>query len=176
MEISILRTQRHHLKEEMMTSTITPFLWFDDQAEEAMNFYLSVFKDSEELGISRYGDAGPGPVGSVMVASFRLNGHAFHALNAGPHFQFTEAVSFYIECETQDDVDYYWNALTADGGEESQCGWLKDKFGLSWQVVPRIMRELQQGDDAEKTNRAMQAMFNMTKFDIATIEAAAEQQ
>jgi predicted 3-demethylubiquinone-9 3-methyltransferase (glyoxalase superfamily) len=121
-----------------MTNTISPCLWFDNQAEEAMNFYLSVFEDSEVVNVSRYGDAGPGAEGSVLVVTFRLNKQQFMALNSGPHFNFSEATSFHIDCETQEEVDYYWEKLS-DGGEKSQCGWLKDKFGLSWQVVPPFL-------------------------------------
>jgi predicted 3-demethylubiquinone-9 3-methyltransferase (glyoxalase superfamily) len=121
-----------------MTNTISPCLWFDNQAEEAMNFYLSVFEDSEVVNVSRYGDAGPGAEGSVLVVTFRLNKQQFMALNGGPHFNFSEATSFHIDCETQEEVDYYWEKLS-DGGEKSQCGWLKDKFGLSWQVVPPFL-------------------------------------
>jgi predicted 3-demethylubiquinone-9 3-methyltransferase (glyoxalase superfamily) len=154
------------MKEAAMTHSITPFLWFNDNAEEATQFYVSVFKDSEILGVNRMGDQG-----QVVTTSFRLNGQQFTALNGGPHFSFTEAVSFVIDCVTQEDVDYYWNALT-EGGEESQCGWLKDKYGLSWQVVPRILLELLQDDDPEKANRVMQAMLQMQKIDIATLEAA----
>jgi Uncharacterized protein conserved in bacteria len=150
---------------------ITPFLWFDNQAEEAMNFYTSVFKDSKERNVSRYGDAGPGPKGSVMVAEFELNGQRFIALNGGPQFKFTEAVSFVINCETQEEVDYYWSKLTADGGEESMCGWLKDKFGLSWQVTPTIMGKLFSGDPAGG-QRAMQAMMQMKKLDIQKLQDA----
>src|ERR1700704_2560291 len=115
---------------------ITPFLWYDGKAKEAVNFYVSIFKNSKVLSVARYGDAGPGPKGSVMTASFELEGQKFTALNAGPMFKFTEAISFVIPCKTQEEVDYYWSKLTSGGGEESMCGWLKDKFGLSWQVVP----------------------------------------
>src|ERR1044071_2479474 len=115
---------------------ITPFLWFNDNAEEAIDFYCSIFPNSKLLGVSRYGDAGPGPKGSVMTASFELDGQKFTALNGGPLFKFTEAISFVIPCKNQEEVDYYWSKLTGDGGEESMCGWLKDKFGLSWQEVP----------------------------------------
>jgi len=138
--------------------SITPFLWFDNQAEEAMNFYISVFKNSKPLSIARYGAAGPGPAGSVMTASFELNGQEFIALNGGPLFKFNEAVSFVINCDTQEEVDMYWNKLTADGGQESMCGWLKDRFGLSWQVVPGILPKLLQEKDPEKAQRVMHAM------------------
>jgi predicted 3-demethylubiquinone-9 3-methyltransferase (glyoxalase superfamily) len=155
-----------------MTQKITPMLWFDNQAEEAMNFYTSVFKDSEVLEVSRYGEGGPGLAGSVMVASFKLNGSQFTALNGGPHFKFTEAISFVIDCGDQDEVDYYWNALTADGGEESQCGWLKDKFGLSWQVTPRILSELLGDKNPAKAGAAMQAMLQMKKIEIPKLKEA----
>jgi len=151
---------------------ISPFLWFDNQAEEAMNFYLSVFKDSKAGKIVRYGDAGPGPKGSVMVASFELNGMKFTALNGGPIFKFTEAVSFFVDCETQAEVDHYWEKLSV-GGEPGDCGWLKDKFGLSWQIVPSALPRLLGDPDAAKANRAMQAMMQMKKIDIAGLEAAA---
>jgi predicted 3-demethylubiquinone-9 3-methyltransferase (glyoxalase superfamily) len=155
-----------------MTQKITPMLWFDNQAEEAMNFYVSVFKDSEVGEVSRYGDGGPGPAGTVIVASFKLNGLAFTALNGGPQFKFTEAISFVIDCDGQDEVDYFWNALTADGGEESQCGWLKDKFGLSWQVVPRILMELLGDKDPAKAGATMQAMLQMKKIEISKLQEA----
>jgi predicted 3-demethylubiquinone-9 3-methyltransferase (glyoxalase superfamily) len=155
-----------------MTQKITPMLWFDNQAEEAMNFYVSVFKHSEVGEVSRYGDGGPGPAGTVVVASFKLNGLAFTALNGGPHFRFTEAISFVIDCDGQDEVDYYWNALTADGGEESQCGWLKDKFGLSWQVTPRILMELLGDKNPAKAGATMQAMLQMKKIEITKLQEA----
>ena len=156
-----------------MVKTITPMLWFDGQAEEAMEFYCSVFPDAEKLGINRMG---PGDDAPVLTASFRLMGLEFTALNGGPHFKFTEAVSFVIPCETQEDVDYYWNRLTSDGGEESQCGWLKDRFGLSWQVIPDRLMELLGDPDPERANRAMQAMLQMRKIDVPTLEAAANGQ
>ena len=151
---------------------ITPFLWFDGQAEEAMNFYVSVFKDAEAGEITRYTEAGPGPAGSVMTVSFELFGQPFAGLNGGPHFKFTEAVSFAIECEDQAEVDYYWTRLS-DGGETSQCGWLKDRFGLSWQVVPRMLLESNADPDPAKSKRVFEAMMTMTKLDIARLEAAA---
>jgi predicted 3-demethylubiquinone-9 3-methyltransferase (glyoxalase superfamily) len=154
---------------------ITPFLWFDDQAEEAMNFYTSIFKDSKILSVSRYGDAGPGAPGTVMTATFQLNGQEFTALNGGPEFKFTEAVSFFVNCETQAEVDELWAKLTADGGEESQCGWLKDKFGLSWQIVPTALGGLVGGPDPVKAQRAMQAMLKMRKIDIAVLQRAYDQ-
>jgi len=152
---------------------INPFLWFDTQAEDAVKFYASVFKNSKIGTISRYGDAGPGPKGSVMTASINIEGIEFVALNAGPLFKFNESISFVINCEDQAEVDYYWEKLTA-GGEESMCGWLKDKFGLSWQVTPVRLIELVANKDPQKANRAMQAMMKMRKIDIATIEKAAE--
>ena len=154
-----------------MTQKIRPFLWFDDNAEEAMNFYVSIFKNSEILSVSRYGEAGPGPAGTVMSATFRLDGQEFMALNAGPHFTFTEAISFFIDCESQDEVDELWEKLS-EGGETSQCGWLKDIFGLSWQVIPSILGELLQDPDPERANRVMQAMLQMTKIDIAKLQHA----
>lgn len=153
---------------------ITPFLWFDNQAEEAMNFYVSIFKNSKTGKISRYGDAGPGPTGTVMVASFELEGLQFTALNAGPRFKFTEAISFVVNCTSQEEVDYYWEKLTADGGQESMCGWLKDKFGLSWQIVPTVLPELMQHKDPKKAQKVMQAMLQMRKIDINTLKKAAE--
>jgi predicted 3-demethylubiquinone-9 3-methyltransferase (glyoxalase superfamily) len=153
---------------------ITPFLWFDNQAEEAMNFYVSIFKNSKVGTISRYGDAGPGPKDSVMVASFELDGMQFTALNGGPHFKFTEAISLYVNCETQDEVDYFWGKLIEGGGAPSQCGWLKDKFGLSWQIVPAALPRLLSNPDRDKANRVMQAMLQMQKIDVAKLEAAAK--
>ena len=153
---------------------ITPFLWYDTKAEEAANFYVSIFKNSKVLSLVRYGDAGPGPKGSVMTVEFELEGQKFVGLNGGPHFKFTEAVSFAINCETQEEVDYFWKQLTADGGQESQCGWLKDKYGLSWQVVPTRVIELLKDKDTAMSQRAMQAIMPMKKIDIATVERAAE--
>lgn len=150
---------------------ITPFLWFDNQAEEAMNFYLSIFKDSKALAVTRYGDAGPGPKGSVMTAKFQLEGLEFVALNGGPVFNFTEAVSFAINCESQKEVDYFWEKLT-EGGAESQCGWLKDRYGLSWQVVPTILLKMLQDKDPEKSARVIKAMLPMRKIDIAILQQA----
>ena len=154
---------------------ITPFLWFDDKAEEAMDLYVSLFKHSKILSVVRYGDAGPGPKGSVMTARFQIEGQDFVALNGGPHFKFTEAVSFVVNCETQEEVDYFWGKLSA-GGQESQCGWLKDKYGLSWQIVPTILVELLQDQDAEKSQRVMKAMLQMKKIDIPALKRAAEGQ
>lgn len=154
---------------------ITPFLWFDNDAEEAAKFYTSVFKNSRLGEISRYGDAGPGPKGSVMTASFSIEGVEFTALNGGPHFKFNESVSFVVHCKTQEEVDEYWAKLTADGGKESQCGWLKDKFGASWQITPDRLLELISDTDVAKSQRAMHAMMQMQKIDIAKIEQAANQ-
>ena len=153
---------------------ITPFLWFDNQAEEAMNFYTSIFKHSKILNVSRYGDTGPGVEGSVMTATFQLNGQEFMVLNGGPTFKFNEAISFLVKCETQEEVDYFWEKLS-EGGEEVQCGWLKDKYGISWQIVPTILGELLQDKDAEKARRVMEAMLKMVKIDIAGLKQAYEQ-
>ena len=154
---------------------ITPFLWFDNQAEEAMKFYVSIFKNSKVLSVTRYGDTGPGPKGTVMTASFQIEGQEFVALNGGPMFKFTEAISFVVNCETQEEVDEYWEKLLAGGGKPQQCGWLKDKFGLSWQIVPTILVELVQDENSEKTQRVMKAMMEMVKLDIAGLKRAAEE-
>jgi predicted 3-demethylubiquinone-9 3-methyltransferase (glyoxalase superfamily) len=156
-----------------MSQKITPFLWFDTQAEEAANFYVSIFKDAEILSVSHYGEGSPGPAGSVMTVAFRLAGQEFTALNGGPMFKFTEALSFVIDCGAQDEVDHYWEQLTAGGGEPGPCGWLKDKYGLSWQVVPRALHDLLQDPDSERAKRAMQAMLQMGKLDIAALQRAA---
>ena len=153
---------------------ITPFLWFDNQAEEAAQFYTSVFKDSKIIQVSRYGDAGPGPKGSVMVVNFQIAGMQVTALNGGPLFKFSEAFSFVVNCENQKEVDEYWSKLTAGGGKEGQCGWLKDKFGFSWQIVPTALGKLMSNKDPKKANRVMQALLQMKKLDIARLEAAAE--
>ncbi len=150
---------------------ITPFLWFNDNAEEAMSFYISIFKNSKVLNVARYGEAGPGPKGTVMTATFQLDGQEFVALNGGPHFKFTEAISFVVYCQTQEEVDEFWEKLS-EGGEKSRCGWLKDKYGLSWQIVPTILVELYQDKDAEKTKRVMEAMLKMDKLDIKTLKQA----
>ena len=156
----------------MANQKITPFLWFDNQAEAAAQFYTSIFKNSKILNISRYGDAGPGPKGSVMVVNFQLAGQEFVALNGGPRFKFSEAFSFVVNCENQKEIDEYWSKLTADGGQESMCGWLKDKFGFSWQVVPAALEKLM--SDPQKASRMMQALLKMRKLDIAKLKAAAE--
>lgn len=158
---------------------ITPFLWFNDNAEEAVNFYTSIFKDSKIESVSRYDEAGAAASGrlkgSVMTASFQLNGQEFIALNGGPHFKFTEAISFLVNCETQEEVDYYWEKLAGGGDERAQrCGWLKDKFGVSWQIVPTIVTRFLQDKDAEKSQRAMQAVLQMKKIDIEALKRAYE--
>ena len=153
---------------------ITPFLWFDHQAEEAANFYTSLFKDSKIVSISRYGEGGPGPQGAVMTVNFQLEGQDFIALNGGPEFTFSPAISFFVDCATQAEVDRLWDKLT-EGGEEVQCGWLKDKFGLSWQIVPSGLSDLLNGKDAEGSRRAMQAMLQMKKLDLARMRQAYEQ-
>ena len=157
---------------------ITPFLWFDNQAEEAAKFYTSIFKNSKIGKIARYDEAGEKasgrPKGSVMTVEFQLEGQEFVALNGGPHFKFTEAISFVVNCETQEEVDYYWEKLSA-GGKEVQCGWLKDKYGLSWQIVPTVLGELLSDKDAAKSQRVMQAMLKMVKLDIKKLKEAAKQ-
>jgi len=150
---------------------ITPFLWFNTQAEEAARFDVSIFKNSKIGNISRYGEAGPGPQGSVMTVNFELDGQPFIALNAGPQFKFNEAISFSVDCKTQSDVDHYWEGLS-DGGEPGPCGWLKDKYGLSWQVNPTILGEILNDADPEKSKRVMSAMVKMKKIDIAGLEKA----
>ena len=152
---------------------ITPFLWFDSNAEEAINFYTSIFKDSKIGTINRYGESGPGPKGSIMTAAFQLFGQDFIALNGGPHFKFTEAISFVINCETQEEVDEFWEKVS-EGGVIQQCGWLKDKYGLSWQVVPKELPKLFQGDP-KKSEKAMQALMQMKKLDINVLKQAYEQ-
>ena len=159
---------------------ITPFLWFDENAEEAVNYYTSIFKDSKIATVSRYDEAGAAasgrPKGSVMTASFQLNGQDFIALNGGPHFKFTEAISFVVNCETQEEVDFYWEKLSKGGDEKAQmCGWLKDKFGLSWQIVPTALGKLLSDPDPEKSQRVMQAMLQMKKIDIEGLKQAYEQ-
>jgi len=151
---------------------ITPFLWFDDKAEEAANFYVSLFKNSKIDTVSRYGDAGPGPKGAVMTVAFQLNGQKFTALNGGPLFKFTEAISLFVNCESQQEVDELWEKLSA-GGQKSRCGWLKDKYGLSWQIIPSALGKLMSDPDREKAGRVMKAMLQMDKIDIAALEDAA---
>jgi predicted 3-demethylubiquinone-9 3-methyltransferase (glyoxalase superfamily) len=152
---------------------ITPFLWFDSEALEAAEFYAKVFPNSEVTTVTHYGDAGPAPAGSVMTVEFQLDGKQFVALNGGPDFTFSEAISFVISCADQDEVDYFWEKLT-DGGVESQCGWLKDRFGLSWQVVPDGFVEVLSDPDPVRAERALKAMFGMQKLDIAALRAAAD--
>jgi predicted 3-demethylubiquinone-9 3-methyltransferase (glyoxalase superfamily) len=156
---------------ETIMQKITPFLWFDTQAEEAVNFYTSVFKNARKGKMLRNVEGGPGPAGSVLTASFELEGLEFTALNAGPHFKFNEAISFVVDCKDQDEVDYFWDKLS-EGGEKSQCGWLKDKFGLSWQITPTVLIELMSDPDREKAGRVTQAMLKMSKIDIAALERA----
>jgi predicted 3-demethylubiquinone-9 3-methyltransferase (glyoxalase superfamily) len=151
---------------------ITPFLWFDGNAEEAMNFYVSVIPNSKVLGLTRVGEAGPGPKGSVLTAKFMLHGVEFAALNAGPQFKFNEAVSFVINCETQDEIDKYWSALSAGGGREGDCGWLKDKYGLSWQITPVQLMQMLGDKDQQKAGRAMKAMMQMKKLDLKALKQA----
>ena len=154
-------------------NTITPFLWFDDNLEQAIELYTSVFKDTKVLNVSRYTEAGPGPAGSVMTATFELQGQQFMALNGGPMFKFTEAISMFVDCNDQDEVDYFWEKLS-EGGEKSRCGWLKDKFGLSWQVVPATLGELLYSTDPQTSGRVMQAMMKMDKIIIQDLKDAAE--
>jgi len=154
---------------------ITPFLWFDNNAEEAINFYTSIFKNSKVISISRYGDAGPGPKGTVMAATFQLEGQQFMALNGGPHFRFTPAISLFVSCETPEEVDELWNKLS-DGGEEQRCGWLQDKFGLSWQIIPSALGHMLNDKDPVRSQRVMEAMLKMDKINIKDLRKAYEQQ
>jgi predicted 3-demethylubiquinone-9 3-methyltransferase (glyoxalase superfamily) len=153
---------------------IVPFLWFDGKAEEAMKFYASIFKNAKIGDVTRYGKAGPGPEGTVMSATFELEGQTFYALNGGPHFTFTPAISFFVNCETQQEVDELWEKLS-EGGQIQQCGWLQDKFGLSWQIIPTILGKLLRDKDAAKAQRVMQAMLQMKKIDIARLKQAYDQ-
>jgi predicted 3-demethylubiquinone-9 3-methyltransferase (glyoxalase superfamily) len=153
---------------------ITPCLWFDDNAEEAMKFYVSIFKNSKVGTVTRYGEAGPGPRGTVMSVTFQLDGQEFFALNGGPLFKFTEAISFFVNCETQQEVDELWEKLS-QGGKKDHCGWLKDKYGLSWQIIPSVLTRLLQDKDAAKANRVMQAMLQMGKLDIKGLQQAYDQ-
>jgi predicted 3-demethylubiquinone-9 3-methyltransferase (glyoxalase superfamily) len=157
----------------MQKQKITPFLWYDDNAEEAVNFYVSIFKNSRIKDVSRYGEAGPGKAGTVMTITFELEGQEFIALNGGPHFKFTEAISLSVDCQTQEEVDEFWEKLSA-GGEKGPCGWLKDKYGLSWQIDPEILGELLRDPDPSKSNRVMRAMLKMNKIDIAALRRAYE--
>ncbi|WP_433436478.1 VOC family protein [Nonomuraea sp. CA-141351] len=151
---------------------ITTYLWFDNQAEEAATFYTSLFKDSRVLDVQRYGEGGPGPAGTAMVVTFELAGQRFIALNGGPEFKFTEAISLYVDCDSQEEVDELWAKLT-EGGEESQCGWLKDKYGLSWQIIPRRLQELLTDPDPARAQRAMKAMLGMQKIELQGLVDAA---
>ena len=153
---------------------VSPFLWFDTQAEEAANFYVSLFPNSKVVSVSRYGDAGPGPKGSVMVVSFELDGLKVTALNGGPHYKLSEAFSFWVDCKNQEEVDHYWDKLIAGGGEPSVCGWLKDRFGLSWQVVPAILPQMLADPDRKKSARVMEAMMKMKKIEIPLLKKAYE--
>ena len=157
----------------MSIQKITPFLWFDQQAEEAAAFYTSIFPNSKIIKVIRFNEAGPGPAGSAMTVEFQLEGQSFVALNGGPLYKFTEAISFVVNCQTQDEVDAYWEKLTV-GGSEIQCGWLKDKFGLCWQIVPTVLLELLSDPDPEKAKRVMKAMFTMKKLDIRALQQAYE--
>ncbi len=150
---------------------ITPFLWFDDQAEAAVNFYTAVFKNSKIVNVARYGEAGPGPSGSVMTIVFELAGQEFIALNGGPQFKFNEAVSFVVNCETQEEIDAFWEKLS-EGGQKIECGWLKDRYGVSWQIVPIVLGELMADPDPEKRQRVMKAMLGMKKLDIQGLKQA----
>lgn len=151
---------------------ITPFLWFDTQAEEAANYYTTVFKDSKVISVSRYGEGAPMPKDTAMSVEFELEGQQFFALNGGPQFKFTPAISFFVNCKDQAEVDQLWDKLIADGGEEQPCGWLVDKYGLSWQIIPEALNKFLNDPNKEKAGRAMQAMLKMTKIDVAKLEAA----
>lgn len=157
----------------MLRQKVRTFLWYDNSAEEAANFYCTLFPDSKILSVARYPEGGPAPAGTVMTVEFQLAGVQFIALNGGPHFKFTEAISLTVDCEDQAEVDELWNKLTAEG-EPSQCGWLKDKYGLSWQIVPRALVELLSSSDAAKAGRVVQSMMTMSKIDIAALQAAAQ--
>jgi len=159
------------MKKENHVQKITPFLWFDGKAEEAMNFYVSVFKNSKVVSVTRYGEAGPGPKGTVMSATFQLDGQQFYALNGGPQFTFSPAISFFVNCETQQEVDELWEKLS-DGGRKDRCGWLQDKYGLSWQIIPSVLGKMLQDKDAEKAQRVMKAMLQMDKIDIQRLKQA----
>jgi len=154
---------------------ITPFLWFDGNAEEAMNLYVSVFKNSKVVSVTRYGEAGPGPKGTVMSATFQLEGQQFYALNGGPQYKFTPAISLFVSCETQQEVDELWNKLSA-GGHKDRCGWLQDKYGLSWQIIPTALGKMLQDKNPRKAQNAMKAMLQMDKIDIAKLKQAYEQE
>ena len=151
---------------------IVPFLWFDNNAEEAANFYVSIFKKSKVVNVSRYGDAGPGPKGTAMAVTFELEGQPFNALNGGPQFKFTPAISLFVNCETQAEVDDLWKKLTAGGGSEQPCGWLQDKFGLSWQIIPTALGRMLGDKNPKKAGAAMQAMLKMKKIDVKSLQEA----
>jgi len=153
---------------------IIPFLWFNNQAEEAMNFYVSIFKHSKVVSVTRYGEAGPGPKGTVMMATFQLEGQDFYALNGGPQLSFSPAISLFVNCETQEEVDELWEKLS-EGGQTDRCGWLRDKFGLSWQIVPAVLGKIMQDKDPKKSQRVMNAVLQMGKLDIARLKQAYEQ-
>jgi predicted 3-demethylubiquinone-9 3-methyltransferase (glyoxalase superfamily) len=171
MSVSVQSQQRSEGTQRSYKQKITPFLWFDTQAEEAANFYISIFENSKIRHVSRYGDAGPGPKGSVMVVSFELEGQEFTALNGGPQFKFSPAISLMVHCDTQEEVDHFWERL-GEGGRKDRCGWLQDKYGLSWQIVPTALSRLMSSPDREKAKRVMQAMLKMDKLDIARLESA----
>jgi predicted 3-demethylubiquinone-9 3-methyltransferase (glyoxalase superfamily) len=154
---------------------ITPFLWFDGDAEEAVNFYTSIFKNSKTVSITRYGEEGPGPKGTLMSATFQLDGQEFMALNGGPQFTFSPAISFFVNCTNQEEVDALWEKLS-EGGEKQRCGWLKDKYGVSWQIIPSVLGEMLQSKDAEKSKKVMEAMLKMNKIEVKTLKQAYEQQ
>jgi predicted 3-demethylubiquinone-9 3-methyltransferase (glyoxalase superfamily) len=170
-EICLPRTSPNKGEQDVSIQLITPFLWFDSQAEEAAAFYTSIFPNSKIVKVARYGEAGPGPVGSAMTVEFQLNGQPFIALNGGPHFKFNEAISFVVNCETQQEIDKYWNELSAGSGE-GQCGWLKDKFGVSWQIVPTVLGKLMGGPDPKKSGRVTKALMKMKRLDIGALQAA----
>ncbi len=171
MSCELKQPEGRRLKGKKFMQKITPFLWFDGKAEAAAKFYTSIFKNSRIRNIARYGDAGPGPKGSVMTVEFEIERQKFIALNGGPHFKFNEAISFVVNCKTQTELDRYWRKLSA-GGKEVQCGWLKDKFGLSWQIVPTVLVELMSSKDATKSQRLMQALLKMVKLDIKELKRA----
>jgi predicted 3-demethylubiquinone-9 3-methyltransferase (glyoxalase superfamily) len=155
---------------------ITPCLWFDNNLEDAVKFYTSIFRNSRVINMSRYGEGAPFPAGTVMAATFELEGEEFQALNGGPVFKFTEAISFFVKCDTQEEIDELWEKLTADGGQESRCGWLKDKFGLSWQIVPPMLGEMFRDKDRQRASRVMMAMLKMGKIDIRKLQEAYDEQ
>lgn len=152
-----------------LSQKIIPFLWFENQAEEAVNYYINIFNNSSIINITYYGEAGPGPMDNVMTVTFELEGQEFTALNGGPMFKFTEAISFYVKCTSQDEIDYYWEKLT-EAGEKQPCGWLKDKYGVSWQIVPTLLVEMLNDSDPEKVKRVTEAMLKMEKIDIKTLK------